>query len=147
MYGNKMAVKNKKAILTILESVIGVLIVLLALVYFVSQQTKTIGKEEKAKEIAAVILDEIEKNQTLRDYITGDGQAQALNASISNLILQLTPLYDFSFCISEADKTCDRNQFFNPLPEKKDIFADSLLISYIDDTIKTKKLTIYIWPR
>ncbi len=140
-----MVIKKKKGVLTLLESVISVLIILIGLVFFVSQQAKTIGKEEKAKELARLILNEIEKNQTLRDYVR-DADIGNLNSSIKSLLLQLSPIYDFTFCISEIALTC----IIHGLPEKKDIFADSLLISYINQTtgkLETKKIVLYIWAK
>ncbi|MEM4357895.1 MAG: hypothetical protein QW244_00865 [Candidatus Pacearchaeota archaeon] len=134
--------KNKKAVLRVIEAVIGVMIILMALIYFVAQQTKNLSKEEKIKEIARTVLDSIEKNQTMRDYIINN-EIDSLNDSIKAMLLNLFPQYDFDFCIAEEIfKICSPLR----LPEKKDIYADSLFVSYEEGgIIKTKKFMLYLW--
>jgi len=140
--------KNKKAWLRILESVIGVLIILLALIFFVSQQTKNIGKSEKAEEVLGAILDSIEKNQTLREAVINEDNTTLQNF-IASQINTLYPFYNFTFCMTQPHLTCSQQNFYPyQLPKKKEIFSDSILISYEENNrVKSTKFMLYIWQK
>ncbi|MEM2772280.1 MAG: hypothetical protein QXR88_00300 [Candidatus Pacearchaeota archaeon] len=142
--------KNKKAWWRIVESIIGVLIILSALIFFVSQQMKNYGKDDKAKEILRVILDEIEKNYTIRNYIINNNNNELINSYISNKLYSISSNYNFSFCITKPYSTCRDFYQYNVAEIRKNIYSESILISYINDTndkIETKKFILYIWEK
>ncbi|MEM1535335.1 MAG: hypothetical protein QW199_02425 [Candidatus Pacearchaeota archaeon] len=134
--------KSRKSALRIIEAIIGLLIILLGLVYFVSQQTKQLSRKEHVKEIATIILDEIEKNATLRSYVQYNN-INELNSSIAAMLTKLAPRYEFNFCLTASENTC-----LPILPEKKDIYVSSLLISYVDGgNVNATKLILFLWPK
>lgn len=138
----KKARKNKKGILRVIESIIGVIIILLALIYFVSQQTKNIGKEEKAKETLSVILNEVEKNDTIRQYIITNDIVN-INNSLLSLFSAVAPFYQFNFCVEKPELIC-----VPELPKDKDIFSDSVFITDVGESgLNATKLTVFIWAK
>lgn len=142
--------KNKKAWWRIIEAVIGVLIILSALIFFVSQQTKNMGKEERAKEVLRIILEEIEKNYTIRNYIINNQQNDLIKIDefISYKINSFAPNYNYSFCIIPPHLTCSYFYPFDIKNVKKDIFSSSILISYeINGKINSTKFVLYVWQK
>ena len=133
--------KDKRGVVRVIEAVVGVLLVLLGLVYFVSQQAKTLGKEEKAREVLRLVLSEIEKNETIREYIITNNKVQ-LNNSLRSIFANVASQYDFNFCITQPDLMCIANT------PNKDVFVDSLFISFVDKgNINATKLVLFIWQK
>ncbi len=138
--------KSKKSWIRIFESVISLLIILFALIFFISNQTVKISDEEKAREILIIILYNIETNETTRNFVINNDTSN-LNYSISNQINSISPNYNFSFCITLPYLTC-KNFYPYELPPKKEIFSDSILISYIyNNQVNSTKLVLYIWKK
>jgi len=125
----------------IVESFISLLIILFALLFFVSNQISKTAREEKIDAILATILEEVEKNYTLREAIIS-GNNEIINESIRNF---LSRQYEFSFCVEEAAKTCFPEEIRQL---KKQVYSGSILISYeIQDTINSKKFVLFLWER
>jgi hypothetical protein len=131
---------EKKGWVRIVESFISLLIILFALLFFVSHQHSKNMKEEKVKEVIRATLENIEKNYTLRDAIKNNN-IFLLNDSIS-FLLKNYPQYDFSFCIVNSTQNCF------PQEARKQIYSDSILISYEENNgIVSKKFVLFLWEK
>ena len=131
--------KKRRGWIRILEAFISLLIILFGLLFFVSHQSSTTAKEEKIREIMKTILEDLEKNYTLRDAIKSNN-TELINGSISNFLSKYP--YDFSFCITNSTQNC-----FPGLPQKQ-IYSDSVLISYEEQgSIKSKKFVLFLWEK
>jgi hypothetical protein len=133
--------RDSKGVIRVIEAVVGVLLVLLGLIYFVSQQTKTLGKEEKAREVLRFVLAEIEKNATMREYILQE-ETYNLNQSLKQIFSNIAPQYEFSFCFAEPESVCKPAG----IPDK-DVYADSLFVSSFDGQVNATKLMLFVWRK
>ncbi len=131
--------KKGRGWIRILESFISLLIILFGLLFFVSHQSSTTAKEEKIREIMKTILEDLEKNYTLREEIKNN-KTDLINESIRNFLSKYS--YDFSFCITDPTTNCQ-----NP-GEQKQIYSDSILISYEEQgSIKSRKFVLFLWEK
>jgi hypothetical protein len=141
---NRKGKRDSKGVIRVIEAVVGVLLVLLGLIYFVSQQTKTLGKEEKAREVLRFVLAEIEKNATMREYILkqDSDSISSLNQSLKQIFSNIAPQYEFSFCFAKPESVCKPAG----IPDK-DVYADSLFVSSFDGQVNATKLMLFVWRK
>lgn len=136
---------NKKAWIRIFESVISLLIILLALIFFTSQQVNKVKASEEVNEILSLLAEKIEKNSTLKEYIINEDINISKNY-IGFFLENNYAKYNFSVCAAEIGSICKPDD----LPQKKEVLSRSVFLSKYDEQgneVKTKKVIIYLWKK
>jgi len=142
---------NKKAWIRIVEATMGVLLVASVLFVMVARAPKS--SENNIYETQRFILEQVSKNDSLRDIILQYNEAGDPGVSpqidITNQVKGvikglLPPYFGFDIRICKVEDVCG----IRTMPtgtDRKDIYADEILITSTLDDYKPKKLRLFIW--
>ncbi|GEM_PF-3324609 len=142
--------KNKKAWIRVVEATMGVLLVASVLFVMVARAPKS--SENNIYETQHFILEQVSKNDALRAQIVQYDtsivpQPDPPIVDVDNFIRGMMPshLY-FKFRVCEVDAACGILSY--PAgTEKKEIYADEILITSTLDKYKPKKLRLFVWEK
>lgn len=128
---------KKKAWLRILESVIGILILLSALIYIISTSVPKRDISGMVYEKEKYILEIISKNDSLRsDVIASD------NSKVNKFIETLIPSsWGFETKICNIEELCGSDL----APIDRDIYSSEVVISSDINNYNPKKIRLFIW--
>ena len=130
----------KKAFVRIIEALISTLIISVAVMILLSNQTQKNDFSESIYEKQKQILFIIINNDSLRnDIMLGD------NTKIREFIAKNIPVsWDFTINICNIDETCNQN-----IPDFKDIYVtESIITANLTDYSELpKKLKLSIWMK
>jgi len=140
----------KKGYVRTLEAILGI-IILLVFVYGVLPRFTFNEDPSEVQLIKDSILTEVREDQIFRDEILLAADNTFLidssNTDLSNFVAEIINLdmYDFIVGMNDAEDFTIPDISNSPklLPEDKDIFSDSILIS--EDPANAKIFTIYFW--
>ena len=134
--------KNKTGWVRILEAAVAVMLILGFMLYFRAKVEQT-PLADQMYELTHKILSEASSNISIRNEIL-EGNVQSL--AIKNFFESRinTDSFDYSFNICNLGDSCLAN---DPLPEKKEIFADSIAVSASPfvEGYSPKKLALFVW--
>jgi hypothetical protein len=139
--------RNKKGIVRVVEATVAVLVIFAVLFIISGQDT-----DDDVQSLSALIeplLDEISKNETLRQLIVVDSlKAKTDILAFIGAKIDRTDLgYDLEIC--EASEICSITKF----PESRDgnVYSEYRVIStYLEnnqDTLNLKKVKIFLWRK
>ncbi len=138
--------KNKKAWLRIVEASISVLIIASVLFVMIARAPKA-GNEEQIHETQRFVLEQINKNDTLRTRILQYDFSSPDPTIISDVSLEveaiLPPNFGFDVQICEVGDVCGMGSY----PDRKEVYADEILITSTLTEYKPRKLKLYIWSK
>jgi hypothetical protein len=138
-------VMNKKGYAKTVEAIIAVVIIFIFLIGVVVKNQKAEPDVPKDIELLQnVILNEIENNESLRDYTLGSStkDLEYLNNFINNSIGITNTNTDFNISIVNLTQEIPINI---GLPNKKTVYARSLIISSNFTTDDSRLLMLYLW--
>ncbi len=141
--------KNKKAWLRIVEATIAVLIIASVLFVMIARTPKT-SNEDQIHETQRFVLEQINKNDTLRtrileyDFTAPDPTIiDDVNDEVEAI---LPPNFDFDVNICQVNDVCGMDSIPQNI-EKKQVYADEILITSTLTSYKPRKLKLYIWNK
>jgi hypothetical protein len=138
--------KSKKAWLRIVEASIAVLII--ASVLFVMISRAPIDSNEKQiRETQRFVLEQINKNNSLRKQILQYDFSPPPNpilTELENSIREiLPPNLDFDVRICGVGDVCGMSSY----PDRREVFADEILVTSTLTDYKPRKVKLYVWVR
>jgi hypothetical protein len=133
--------KNKKAWLRIVEAVLAILIILSTLLIITSKQTTKTDLSPEISEIQTDILNIINKNTTLRQYVI---ETPPNKQELTNTINQMLPnTFNFAIEICPIKDICHSTE----TPTNKQVYAKEILITTTLETYNPKKLRFFVWSK
>lgn len=129
-------VKNKKAWMRILEAVIAVAIVISGIVIIVSNNTHTSQSSEVIYEKEAYILEIINKNESLRNFVLAENYNE-IDSAIEKMIPKS---WNFATKICKIEDICNTDT-----PNDRDVYSSEVVISSDINEYNPKKLRIFVW--
>ncbi|MEM4259234.1 MAG: hypothetical protein QXS38_00515 [Candidatus Pacearchaeota archaeon] len=138
---------NKKGWIRIVEASIAILIIF-AVIVSVSQIRKA-RAERDLSEIISPLLEEIAKNNSMRESIIKDdkesGDAENMAMLFLSYKIRAETNLGYSFRICEIDEICGLEIY--PTDISGNIYAGSRIISSSLTVAKPKKIAIFLWLR
>lgn len=135
---NGKMMKDKRALLRIVEAVIAILIVAGVSAYLYNQQVRVSNIQEDIYNLEDSILREISSDNELREDIL-KGNLTNINKTIE---LRMPGSLEFTTRICEPEDVCGMATY---LGLKKDIYAKETFISATLETYSPKKFKIFVW--
>ncbi len=137
---------NKKGWIRVVEASIAILIIF-AVILSVSQLRKT-RTERDLSETITPLLEEIAKNNSMRDSVIddtddSDDAEKRITLFLSNKIKAETNL-NYSFNICKIDEVCGFKGSY-PTDISGNIYAGSRVISSSLSAAEPKKITLFLW--
>ena len=146
--------KEKRGWIRIVEAVAAILIIVSAVIVFVSNVSDKPDVSETIANLEKAILTDISMNKEMRTLIIQYDTSSSLDLSKSGRVY-LEPLLNFikvrmpaglryqnNVCVAESTETCRPNDYFQIVD--KQLFVDDRLIF---ENGQTKKVVLYIWLR
>ena len=131
--------KNKKAWMRIVEAVIGILLIMGFLVYFISQKTTKSDISQGVYDRQMQILDVISKNDSIRTSILSDD-----NTEVNDYIKNMIPAsWNFTTHICAIQDICNRAY----TPYDREVYATEILITSNITDYQPKKLRFFVWVK
>ena len=133
--------KNKKAYIRIIESVIAIMIIMGVVLVILSNQVQKVDISEEVYEKQRYIIDVITNNESMRTEIVG-GRTETVNDFISK---NLPNTWDFTTNICEVEEVCNKNT-----PNDRDIYvSETIISSNLTDypNARSRKLRFFIWRK
>jgi len=131
--------RNKRGWLRIVEAVIGIMIVMGFLLYFISERNIKTDISGDVNQRQLQILSIISKNDSLRNDILNDNSTQ-VNIEISKMI---PASWNFSTNICLLQDICNRAY----TPNDRDVFTEEILITSNLTEYQPKKLRFFVWMK
>jgi hypothetical protein len=130
---NRLALRNKKAWIRIVEAFTAVMIIAIFLITLYSSQVRKTSKE--LVKLQDLILDEVVQNNQLRTDIM-NGNYGKLNNFVGQ---RIPPGLSFSIKICEVDAICNPDKF---MPE---LYAGERIVSSSLKEYHPKRLRLFMW--
>ena len=133
--------KNKKAYIRIIESVIAIMIIMGVVLVILSNQVQKVDISEEVYEKQRYIIDVITNNESMRTEIVG-GRTETVNDFISK---NLPNTWDFTTNICEVEEVCNKNT-----PNDRDIYvSETIISSNLTDypNARSRKLRFFVWRK
>lgn len=139
----KNGIMNKKGWILIIEAVIAVLILFGFLFITISKQAQELKiLEEKPifYNVAARLVSVAEKNETIRNYILAENEAE-VNNSLKNELARINPGLNLDVKIKGSNEICS-----STLKEKEIYVADAIIAANLTN-YELKKLCVFVWEK
>ncbi|OGJ20910.1 hypothetical protein A3K73_07400 [Candidatus Pacearchaeota archaeon RBG_13_36_9] len=140
--------KNKKAWIRIVEATMGVMLVASVLFVMVARAPK--NTENNIYETQHFILEQVSKNDSLRRLILTYDEAAPdpiIENQVNGMIRGMMPAYlEFSSRICKVDDVCGMYNYPAGI-ERKDIYADEILITSTLSQYNPKKVRLFVWGK
>jgi len=140
--------KNKKAWLRIVEATISIMLILGVAILF--YQTKQSSSEDNIQDKLPVFLDEIAKNDSLRNKTINEGDTSIVQSSMKTFLASKMNRINLNYTVvvCDIDDSCSPSP---PINTKSDIFSAERIISTTIEKdnfnilATPKKVKIYAW--
>ena len=139
---------NKRGIIKIIEASAAMIIIFIVILTITT--SRKITSETDLSERITPLLEEIAKNNTIRDeivsYDDSAGESRNVDANVSiraflNAKVDKNLQYDFKIC--DVDEVCGLDEY--PKDITGNIYAGSRIISSSLDNSNPKKLSLFLW--
>lgn len=136
---------NKRGLIKIIEASIAIVIIFIVILSIAQIKKRT--DERNLSEIISPILEEIAKNNALREKILADNsssnEAEDMAKSIVGARLN-DPMMGYDVTICKPDEICGMEKY--PGDVSGDIYAGSRIISSVlTSTEEPKKINLFLW--
>ena len=136
-----MVIMNTKGFMRIIEAVISILLILTAVLIFISQQSSRADISEEVYTAQRAILEVIANNEELRNEVIS-----GKHIIVDQYIKKTFPsTYDFVTSICSVDEICNDGTPNDKVVYVSETIISSSLTSFPD--FKSKKLQFYAWRK
>ncbi|MFA5019663.1 MAG: hypothetical protein WC533_01040 [Candidatus Pacearchaeota archaeon] len=134
--------KNKKAVLRILEAVIAVMIVAGILTYAYVKQVYEPNKDEEVHKRLRVILEETAKDLEIRTLILNEEKTKVKELILGRYSSLIPQEYSIDIAICDLTEICSADEI--PSGESE-VYSESISISSTLEELSPKELAIFLW--
>ena len=136
-------VKNKKALVRILEAFIAIVLITAVFAVLYTRNVSRIERGEQIYKLEESILDEVASDETLRKNILSD--EPDLNEIKSFIAPRIPPVFNFEIKICSIGEVCELESYLGE--EGKEVYSAERIISVTikQQDLNPKVLKIFVW--